>query len=222
MDESFESETTALTALDGNDETLPKFVDLLETSPDSSSHDLAGSHETPHDSSSRYLAESLKTSHDISRSLVEAPLEPTPDLLASLERAAKLTLESGLDDLGAFSGCYKRSSSENIEGDGTAALYLSQHLGSGWGGDVYGDSTGRFAVKVVAPRHEESLDEYRDRLDEGAREHQALVTLRGRRLQYAPMYIGLFGGAIDDIVVLLLIFEFIPGVVLQTWGDVAR
>ncbi|BGO96350.1 hypothetical protein NBRC10512v2_008075 [Rhodotorula toruloides] len=222
VDESFESETTALTALDGNDETLPKFVDLLETSPDSSSHDLAGSHETPHDSSSRYLAESLKTSHDISRSLVEAPLEPTPDLLASLERAAKLTLESGLDDLGAFSGCYKRSSSENIEGDGTAALYLSQHLGSGWGGDVYGDSTGRFAVKVVAPRHEESLDEYRDRLDEGAREHQALVTLRGRRLQYAPMYIGLFGGAIDDIVVLLLIFEFIPGVVLQTWGDVAR
>ncbi|BGP36092.1 hypothetical protein JCM10296v2_007944 [Rhodotorula toruloides] len=222
VDESFESRTTALTALDGNDETLPNFVDLLETSPDSSSHDLPDSLEISHDSSSRYLAESLKTSHDISRNLVEAPLEPTADLLASLERAAKLTLETGLDDRGAFSGCYKRSSIENPEGDGTAALYLSQHLGSGWGGDVYGDSTGRFAVKVVAPRLEESLDEYRDRLDEAAREHQALVTLRGRRLQYAPMYIGLFGGAIDDTVVLLLIFEFIPGVVLQTWGDVAR
>ncbi|BGP22014.1 hypothetical protein JCM10295v2_000891 [Rhodotorula toruloides] len=97
-------------------------------------------------------------------------------------KSAHIATNGGVD----FSRCTSAAStmdatSTTATATGTTSAHykvdLTRQLGSGAGGDVWTDTSGTLAIKLVMPRANEDLDLYDVRFEEGVRESEAFQKL---------------------------------------------
>ncbi|BGP04115.1 hypothetical protein NBRC10513v2_007856 [Rhodotorula toruloides] len=146
------------------------------------------------------------------------PLPPSPQFGKVLELIAR-------DDFASLSGHYLNFEADepSAMSDAVPRLEIAELVGVGGSGAVFADPARRYAVKVVTPYQEEPKADYQLRAAEALQEHGVLNRLSNQLCPGVPYYHGLFGQKpLDGEMVLLLVSDFVEGVVFETWEDVNR
>ncbi|CDR49365.1 RHTO0S26e00276g1_1 [Rhodotorula toruloides] len=156
------------------------------------------------------------TAGPITPSLASPP--PSPQFDKALELVAH-------NDFASLSGCYYNFEADEppAMSDDAPRLEIAELVGVGGSGAVFADSDRRYAVKVVTPYQEETTADYQLRAAEALQEHAVLDRLSNQLCPEVPYYHGLFGQKpLNGEVVLLLVSDFVEGVVFETWEAVNR
>ncbi|GAA5994604.1 uncharacterized protein JCM10292_002162 [Rhodotorula paludigena] len=157
---------------------------------------------------------------------------PTPDLLdsriakysavsegtaaASLPAKPVVRTDNLLDDgTGAYPLTPFHPVKPSPKLDGCGKLVATSRLGSGGSGVVFADSTGQYAIRLVAQEPDEDEDDFDLRMDEIENEIETCLAIEGA--QVGPGFVGAFEG--NDFDGYLLVTNKVEGGAGKQWSD---